>query len=248
MSTWGARRFVADLLAGRRPRSFRAQDTDVAELRAAIMLRAAQPGSAAPRAEFVTDLHQRLAGELAAEQTQAPQPAAPSGRVVDGTRRRLVAATSIAAAAAAVGAVADHTLTSRNPAQSNSAQSNSAQRSPGGQQTLIPNTGEWRTVSTSANLTEGGVQGFDLGTVVGFVARTDGALRAVSGVCTHLGCRLALNAPAQRLDCPCHNTSFALNGQLLRYQLAVPPPALPQLEVREAQGMVQVYTPPGPVA
>ena len=243
MSTRGARRFVADLLAGRRLRSFRAQETDVAELRAAITLRAARPGSAAPRAEFVTDLHQRLAGELAAEQTQAPQPAAPSGRVVDGTRRRLVAATSIAAAAAAVGAVADHTLTSSNPAQSNS-----AQRSPGGQQTLIPNTGEWRTVSTSANLTEGGVQGFDLGTVVGFVARTDGALRAVSGVCTHLGCRLALNAPAQRLDCPCHNTSFALNGQLLRYQLAVPPPALPQLEVRETQGMVQVYTPPGPVA
>ena len=45
-----------------------------------------------------------------------------------------------------------------------------------------------------------------------------------------------------------HNTSFALNGQLLRYQLVVPPPALPQLEVRETQGMVQDYTPPGPVA
>ena len=242
MSTRGARRFVADLLAGRRPRSFRAQDTDIEELRAAITLRATRPGSAAPRAEFVTDLHQRLAAELAAEQTQAPQeapqPPAPFGRGMDSTRRQLVAATSIAAAAAAVGAAVDHTLTSGNPAQN----------SPGGQQTLIPNTGEWRTVSTSANLTEGGVQGFDLGTVIGFVARTDGTLRAVSGVCTHLGCRLALNAPAQRLDCPCHNTSFALNGTLLRHQLAVPPPALPQLEVRETQGMVQVYTPPGPVA
>jgi hypothetical protein len=41
---------------------------------------------------------------------------------------------------------------------------------------------------------------------------------------------------------------FDLNGRLLRYQLAVPPPALPQLDIRETQGMVQVYTPPGPVA
>jgi cytochrome b6-f complex iron-sulfur subunit len=230
----GARRFVADLLRGRRPRSFRARESDVDELRAAIMLRAGRPERAAPRAEFVTDLHRRLAAAQA-DPTVPPVPR--SGPVVDGTRRRLVAATSIAAAAAAVGAVADHALTSRSPAPTRA----------GGQQTLIPNTGEWRTVSTSADLAEGGVRGFDLGTVVGFVARTDGALRAVSGVCTHLGCRLALNTPARRLDCPCHTTSFALNGELLRYQLAVPPPALPQLEVRETQGVVQVYAPPGPV-
>ncbi|MBV9164309.1 MAG: Rieske 2Fe-2S domain-containing protein [Pseudonocardiales bacterium] len=234
MSARGVRRFVADLLAGRRPRSFRADDTDVGPLRAAITLRAARPGSTAPGDEFVTDLHRRLA---AAQTDQDVQPLPLPRPVVDGTRRRLVAATSIAAAAAAVGAVADHALTSRSPAPSR----------PGGQQTLLPNTGEWRTVSTSADLAEGGVRGFDLGTVVGFVARTGGALRAVSGVCTHLGCRLALNAPARRLDCPCHTTSFALNGELLRYQLAVPPPALPQLEVRETQGVVQVYAPPGPV-
>jgi Sigma-70 region 2 len=32
-------------------------------------------------------------------------------------------------------------------------------------QTLIPNTGQWRTVAASADLTEGAVHGFDLGTV-----------------------------------------------------------------------------------
>jgi Rieske Fe-S protein len=66
-------------------------------------------------------------------------------------------------------------------------------------------------------------------------------------VCTHLGCRLALDPPARQLNCPCHQTSFALNGELLRYQLRVPPPALPQLEVRETHGAVQVYAPAGPV-
>lgn len=240
MSARGARRFVADLLRGRRPRSFRADDADVAELRAAITLRAAQPGSAAPREEFVTELHRRLA----TEPTQDSQPR--RGPVVDSTRRRLVAAGSIAAAAAAVGAVADHTLS--NPKSANPKFANPGPAQTGGEQTLIPTSGAWRTVSASADLAEGGVQGFDLGTVVGFVARTSGALRAVSGVCTHLGCRLALDAPARRLDCPCHNTSFAVSGELLRYQLRVPPPALPQFQVREVDGMVQVYAPPGPGA
>jgi cytochrome b6-f complex iron-sulfur subunit len=232
VSVRGTRRFIADLLHGRRPRPFRADDADAAALRAAITLRSAQPGSAAPRAEFVTDLHQRLAAELTGEPTATAQ--ARPGRPVNSIRRRLVQGTSIAAAAAAAGAVVDHAVTNRVPAGS------------GRDQTLNPTTGQWRTVSASAELTEGAVQAFDLGSVIGFVARTGGQLRAVSGVCTHLGCRLALDAPARRLDCPCHRTSFALNGQLLTHQLPVAPPALPHLQVREAHGAVQIYAPPGP--
>jgi hypothetical protein len=66
-----------------------------------------------------------------------------------------VAAGSIAAAAAAVGAVVDDALTTRTPAHDEAAEP----------QTLIPNTGQWRTVAASADLTEGAVHGFDLGTV-----------------------------------------------------------------------------------
>jgi nitrite reductase/ring-hydroxylating ferredoxin subunit len=234
MSARGTRRFIADLLRGRRPRSFRVEDADVAELRAAIALRAAAPGSAAPREEFVTDLQQRLAAELAAQHSGAELRPLPARSAVDSTRRRLVQAGSIAAAAAAVGAVVDHAVTARGPSEVS-----------GGQpaQTLTPSTGAWRTVSTSADLAEGGVHGFDLGTVVGFVARTGGQLQAVSGVCTHLGCRLALDAAARRLNCPCHTTSFAINGQLLRYQLPVPPRPLPHFQVREVEGAVQIYAP-----
>ena len=163
MSARGTRRFIADLLHGRRPRPFSADDADAAQLRAAITLRSARPGSAAPRTEFVTDLHQRLAAELTAEPTAAAQ--ARPGRPVHSSRRRLVQATSIAAAAAAVGAVVDHAVTNRVPAES------------GRDQTLNPTTGQWRTVSASADLTEGAVQAFDLGSVIGFVARTGGQLR-----------------------------------------------------------------------
>ncbi|HYZ37320.1 MAG TPA: Rieske (2Fe-2S) protein, partial [Pseudonocardiaceae bacterium] len=128
MSARGARRFIADLLQGRRPRPFRADEADAGQLRAAITLRAGQPDSAVPREEFVTDLHRRLAAELARDPTPAPPAGAQPRPAVDGTRRRLVQATSIAAAAAAVGAVTDHALTSRNSAPAGS----------GGEQTLIP--------------------------------------------------------------------------------------------------------------
>lgn len=231
MSERNVRRFVADLLRGRRPRRFRVEDSEVDEVRTAIMLRAARPGSGAPREEFVTDLHRRLAAELAGgDQSGASAGPVPS---VDHRRRRLVQAASIAAGAAAIGAGADHVLTQHSDSAS----------AGGGDQTLTPNTGQWHTVVASADLPEGGVQGFDLGTVIGFVARSGGQLGAVSGVCTHLGCRLALNAAARRLDCPCHNASFALGGQLLHYQLAVPPRPLPHLEVREVDGTVQVFAP-----
>jgi len=234
VSERGVRRFVADLLSGRRPRRFRVEEHEAAELAAAITLRAARPGAGTPREEFVTDLHHRLAAQLRAQTDQA---ATPLVKPIDVSRRRLVATAGIAAGAAAVGAGVDHVLTTEH-----------VTGAVGGQPTLIPNAGQWRTVAASADLPEGGMTGFDLGTVIGFVTRSGGRLAAVSGLCTHLGCRLALNAPARRLDCPCHNTSFALSGQLLRYQLAVPPAPLPRLEVRESNGMVQIFAPPAPSA
>ncbi|GAA5166078.1 Rieske (2Fe-2S) protein [Pseudonocardia eucalypti] len=252
MSERGVRRFVADLLRGRRPRRFRVEESEVAELRTAIVLRAARPGGAAPREEFVTDLRRRLAQELGSGEpaesgrVEAGSAARPDGSEDDATpkdqeptpgpvtpighsRRRVVQAASLAAGAAAIGAGADHVLGSSGP--------------DGAQETLAPNSGRWRTVVASADLPEGGVHDFDLGNVTGFVARSAGRLAAVSGVCTHLGCRLAFNPQARRLDCPCHNASFALGGQLLRYQLAVAPRPLPLFQVREVDGMVQVFAP-----
>jgi nitrite reductase/ring-hydroxylating ferredoxin subunit len=149
----------------------------------------------------------------------------------------MVATTGIAAGAAAiVGAGAEHLMDAPPPEP--------ALAGSGPEQTLEPNVGQWRTVAASADLPEGGASGFDLGTVAGFVARQNGALEAVSAMCTHLGCKLALNRPAQRLDCPCHNTSFALGGQLLRHQLSIAPPPLPKFHVREENGAVQIFAPP----
>jgi cytochrome b6-f complex iron-sulfur subunit len=229
MNTRRLRRYVDDLLAGRRPRGFRPDDDEAADIRTAITLRAARPGSGAPSEEFVTGLRRRLADEFAADaeaDPKAPRRGPSRRRVV-----QLTSATAAAAAAGVAGGVAlDRALTGVPTAVAGGA-------------TLSPNTGTWHTVAASADLTDGAVRAFDLGSVNGFVERTGGRLRAVSGVCTHLGCRLVLDGPARELTCPCHTAAFALTGELVRHQLKTPPPALPRLPVREIDGDVQIYAP-----
>ncbi len=104
--------------------------------------------------------------------------------------------------------------------------------------------GVWHRVLAASEVVPGGVRPFQAGAVTGFVARhTDGRLSAVSGACTHLGCRLALNGDATRLDCPCHNTSFAISDQVVRQQLAIVLPPLPTFRVRESGGHIEVFVP-----
>ena len=80
-----------------------------------------------------------------------------------------------------------------------------------------------------------------MGSVIGFVRRVHGQPEAVSGVCTHQGCRLWFDTPDTRLRCPCHSTSISPEGQVLTHQLSISPAPLPKLEVREADGVIQVF-------
>ena len=43
----------------------------------------------------------------------------------------------------------------------------------------------------------------------------DGTVRAVSPVCTHLGCLVRWNSAERSWDCPCHGSRFDANGQVL---------------------------------
>jgi nitrite reductase/ring-hydroxylating ferredoxin subunit len=107
---------------------------------------------------------------------------------------------------------------------------------------LRPETGAWQTVARSQDLPEGAVTGFDTGAVTGFVGRAAGRVFAVSGVCTHLGCKLALDGPARELRCPCHSASFTLTGTVLSHPRVGALPPLPRIPVRESDGAVQVFT------
>ncbi|RMI30556.1 Rieske (2Fe-2S) protein [Nocardia stercoris] len=224
------RRFVDDLLHGRSTASFRPDDAEVAELRTAIELRAARPGSGQPSEEFLASLHRRLDAELATGADPAPVTG------MSGTRRHVLGGVSIAAAAAVVGAVVDRAVIG------------------GGQQpitaeppaVLDPVRAQWRPVAPSSDVPDGAVHAFDVGTVNGFVRRVDGKLDAVSGICTHQGCRLWLDAPNQMLRCPCHLTSFTPAGQVATHQLPAAPPPLPHIQVRDNAGTVEVLAPAEP--
>lgn len=225
MNARGLRRYVDDLLRGRRPKAFAPDDFEAAQIRTAIELRAARQGDDAPRQEFLTDLHRRLA-----EQTNGTPPeAAPKQST---TRRQVIVGTS-AAAAAAVAAVSIDRAVIGSPTEG-----------PAVAGQLTPNDGSWQRVAASSDVPDGVMHPFDLGSVTGFVRRVDGKLEAVSGVCTHQGCRLWFDAPDDTLRCPCHSTSFSPTGQVLTHQLPIAPKPLPSLLVREVNGMIEVFAPP----
>jgi len=230
MNARGLRRYVDDLLRGRRPQPFRPDDFEAAQIRTAIDLQAARLGSDAPREEFLTDLRRRLAAQTGA----SPPPVVKSGA----TRRNVIVGTSAAAAAAVAAVSIDRALIGSGQVADGDNKYNSGE--------LTPNSGSWQRVAASAEVPEGVMRPFDLGSVIGFVRRVDGKPEAVSGVCTHQGCRLWFDAPDDRLRCPCHSTSFSPAGQVLTHQLPIAPKPLPALMVREQGGVIEVFVPPRP--
>jgi cytochrome b6-f complex iron-sulfur subunit len=224
----GINRYIEDLLHGDRPRDFRASPDEATLARTAVILCSARRGSGAPTEEFVTGLHKRVAAEL---EDRRPEPH------VAGRPRRAFMRAATAVAAVATGTVLGRLFTARNAA--------TALQSGGA---IIPDKGSWQAVLASRDLPDGAVRPFTLSTLTGFVERADGRLRAVSGICTHQGCRLSLAEPPTQLDCPCHDAVFALDGSVIRHRLSFQLTALPQLSVREAGGVVQVRAPrpPGP--
>ena len=235
MNPRGLRRYVDGLLAGHQPKPFQADDFEAAQIRTAIELQAARLGADGPRQEFLTDLHRRLAEQMEPS-ADTPQPAR---RWPTPTRRQVLTGTSAAAAAAAVGVTADRLLRSAPPPAGEVAATADQ---------IVPTDGSWQVVAASSDVPDGAVHRFDLGSVVGFVRRVDGRAEAVSGVCTHQGCRLWFDGPDDRLRCPCHATSFSPDGQVLTHQLPIAPNPLPRFQVREQNGNIEVLAPARPPA
>jgi nitrite reductase/ring-hydroxylating ferredoxin subunit len=198
-------------------------------MKTAIELRAARTGSDAPREEFITDLHRRLAAEMSEGQPPVSHPRWAPGR------RGVVIGGSVAAASAAAGLVVGRNLLAPTQPVAATVQAE-----------MDPNRGSWRPVGASADLPEGGAIAFDLGSINGFVHRVDAKVQAVSGICSHQGCKLWLDAPESRLRCPCHSTAFSLEGVTLTHQLPAPPPPLPKFRVRENNGVIEVFAPTEP--
>ncbi|BBZ37593.1 QcrA and Rieske domain-containing protein [Mycobacterium conspicuum] len=230
MNARGLRRYVDDLLRGRRPRAFAPDDFEAAQIRTAIELRAARPGEDAPRPEFLNDLHARLAEQMTGAAKEVTPPPTQNS-----TRRQVIVGTSAAAAAAVTAVSVDRLVIGGHT------------EVPAASGQLTPNDGRWMRVAASSDVPEGATHSFDFGSINGFVRRVNGKPEAVSGVCTHQGCRLWFDASDDQLHCPCHTTSFAPSGQVLTHQLPIAPKPLPKLMVREVAGAIEVFAPAAPV-
>jgi nitrite reductase/ring-hydroxylating ferredoxin subunit len=228
-------RYVDRLLGRRRPKPFAATEEELAVVRTAIDLAAARPHASEPSPAFIDRLRHELR-EHEQEQATTPTPQ-PAWRATP--RRRLLAAGALTATGALAGAAADELFTQPDAGSGTSAE----QSAPPGE--LIPVTGAWQPVARAADVPEGSVVTFDLGAVAGFVTRTHGRVQAVSGSCTHQGCRLDLESARDVLACPCHGATFSLAGENLTRprQSGQPLPALPRLPVRELDGAIQIYAP-----
>ena len=79
---------------------------------------------------------------------------------------------------------------------------------------LVAGDGFWAEVATVNDVPTGSALRFSTPAFDGFIVNDEGTIRALSSVCTHMGCTLAFRPDWQDLRCPCHGASFDLAGRL----------------------------------
>jgi cytochrome b6-f complex iron-sulfur subunit len=210
---------VDRLLAGKRLPSHRPGAEELEAIRVAIWLRAARPGGELPDPAFLERLGRKLRAEFGEVEPDRSRL----------TRRRILRTAAVTAGALVAGGAADRLQQGRIP--------------PLASQQLVPDAGSWRRVAAASALPMGQALRFSTEEVHGIVVNEAGEVRALSGVCTHLGCTLTINVEARRLDCPCHDLAFSWNGSVLYYRLQSRPAALPQIPSRVRDGMIEVLLP-----
>ena len=205
--------YLEALLGDSRPSPEAVDDNDEAEMArmAAELAASGRPASdASPDPAFIEQLRLRMrqadAGVTAIRRPppvrEQPQP--------DGTRRwrlsrrQLLQAGLGAAAGVAVGVIG---ASLRSEAQRRAGMGED-------DQPLVAREGFWTQVARLDEVPPGSALRFSTAAFDGFVVNDGGTVRALSSVCTHMGCTLHFRPDWQDLRCPCHDASFDLAGRL----------------------------------
>jgi cytochrome b6-f complex iron-sulfur subunit len=213
-------RFVDELLRGRRPHRFETSPDEAEAMTAAAGLAAARVGSDLPDNAALDRIHRRLSTAL----DESP---AGERRL---SRRAWLQTAGAAAAAVVVGVALDEVVKQR--------QESGAGGSTG---TLMPDNGVWRPVAAVSQIPPGHAMTVSTVSVDAVIINDGGSISAVSGVCTHLGCKLQPDDTNRKLDCPCHQTAFGWTGKVLYYRLKSAPANLPNIPSRVNDGQVELY-------
>ena len=215
-------RFVDDLLHGRRPGRFEATPEEAEAMTAAAGLASARVGADLPDKATLDRIHARLSAALDDRPASAQR-----------MSRRAWLGTSAAAAAALVAGVGLGEL-ARSQQQTNPPGG-------GGSATLMPDNGTWRPVAAVSAIPPGHAMPVSTATLDAVIINDGGDISAVSGTCTHLGCKLQPDDANRKLNCPCHQTAFAFSGKVLYYRLKTAPANLPHIPSRVNDGQVELY-------
>jgi nitrite reductase/ring-hydroxylating ferredoxin subunit len=246
-------RYLEAVLRDGRPSPEDVTDGDEAEMaRLAAELHAAvDPETGTPDPAFVDQLRARMrqadAGIDAVRQPLPFRPgvadASPLGRVRL-TRRQLLGGGLVAGAGIAAGAVGATILRPGGGGGSFT----------GGTE-LVGDNGFWAPVAALADVPAGSAVRFSTAAFDGFVVNDGGEIRALSAICTHMGCSLHFRPEWQDLRCACHAASFDLTGELANgrdrwratggyrgdahaYPVSLPALARPRVKVEDGQVLV----------
>jgi len=222
MSDWPERlnRFIEALREGRQPEQGLARSPEeLEELRLASRIAGLRPGFAEPDPVFLARLRDRLA-------ITTP---APFGRL---RRSGLLRAAGALIAGLLGGIGIDRVWLT--------IQRSRPRPGPVGQQGMGIAVGQWYPVAFLTDLSPGAVKAVDAGAVPAFLVRDGETIRALSRVCTHMGCLLRFDPVERELRCPCHGAAFDLAGRVdPDYDVFALPP-LPSLDVRITNGVIYV--------
>lgn len=206
-------RYLGALLAGGRPSPDDVESRDEAEMArlAAEMAGAVSRDDADPDPAFLEQLRLRMrAADAGLAAVRVPPPiregaAEPSGsRPWPLSRRQLLQGGIGAAAGLAAGLIGASVV----PRPSEPA------ATLGGDDDLVAGEGFWQEVARLVELPTGSAVRFSTAAFDGFVVNDGGEVRALSSVCTHMGCTLQYRPEWEDLRCPCHGASFDLAGRL----------------------------------
>ena len=214
-------RYLDALLGGARPSPDDVGDRDEAEMArlAAEMAGVADPAPTDPDPAFVEQLRLRMrAADEGLAAVRVPPPVReteqPGSRAAapppDGSgrwrlSRRQVLQAGIGAAAGLAAGLVGASVVERRPDDVPAI---------GGGAELVSGDGFWVEVARLSDVPPGSALRFSTAAFDGFVVNDGGEVRALSSVCTHMGCTLHFRPEWQDLRCPCHGASFDLGGRL----------------------------------
>ncbi len=216
-------RHVEDLLQDRRPpRTPLGSEDALLARQSAAMLRAARPGAGLPSRDFLRQAQVSINGWV---RDRESQPAA-EPRL---SRRHLILSGLGGLAAGVVAALGIERLVRRPPP------------APRELPLVAANRGRWVQVMALTEAPVGKPVRFSAGALEGYLVREGAEVRALSAVCTHMGCLLNWSILRDQFECPCHGATFEKSG-MPTGKYASQLKRLPALQLRIEGGRVEIFT------